>query len=90
MRSEMTWAWSDGGPGLNSGLQTGGKSTLITGASLKSDQQYGLTIRALHSPKNPELGAARSGSATWAVIPQSRAVSPSLTRALPSAVEMDP
>lgn len=97
---ESVCASSLGGPGLNRGEHRAGRSILGTAdhgiSSLPSRSVQG---RPCHSneeweradpPRNPSSGFTISGSATSALIPHTIVVSPILTNAEPSAVEIDP
>ena len=84
-RSDRTCASSDGGPGLNLGEQSAGRSMLGT-----AGREGGIDGRHLGPPMKPRSGAWSSGSAISALTPHTTVVLPMRTRADPSAVAMEP
>lgn len=84
---EYTCASSTGGPGLNLGEQSAGRSMLGTKSGQRDRPDHGLHPISLMMPS---VGLAESGSAISALIPQTIVVSPILTSADPSAVDIEP
>ena len=83
----MVCASSDGGPGLKLGEQIAGRS--ILGTTIGSASR-----RSIESDDDglmyPSSGLEADGSAISALMPHTTVVSPTLTNAEPSAVEIDP
>lgn len=92
LRSRLlrTCASSLGGPGLNFDEHIGGRSTLGTRSRPASISVCAISVDDQVAPRKPVRGLDKSGSAISARMPQSTVVSPSLTRADPSADEMEP
>jgi hypothetical protein len=96
---ENTCASGPGGPGLNRGDDSAGRSTLGTTwvserlqyhSSINRQETRSQATARRDAPINPCFGRAESGSATSAFIPHTMVVLPIRTSADPCAVDIDP